>query len=798
MVARDVGDLTDSLEVTVEVTDQNEGPTVSGISEFTFQENRDPTLVLATYTGSDPESPGTPITRWSLSGTDGGDFLINENGELRFRNTPDFDQPADSNRDSGYQFAVRASDGRYYGYLDVAVTVTNLNEHTPVVTGSNRRTVRENTISSLYTYRASDQDRGDTVTWSVAGTDGQQFDISEQGVLTFKTPPDYDIPGDSGRDNQYDIEVEAEDSEGLSGSLTVAVIVTAVDEGPRISGPSAFTIDENQDLPGATYTANDPEGVTSFHWSTSGRDGGDFTIGENGVLSFRNTPDHERPVDSNRDNLYELSVRAYDGWTYGYFPVTVTVNEVNEPPVVTGRDTITYRENGTSSIYTYRATDPERDSFTWSLGGPDAVDFNITERGVLTFASPPDFERPAGTNGNEYHVTVVAMDNGTPALSGRFDVTVTVTDQNEGPTVSGQATFIVRENWDPAFALGAYTATDPENSGVTRWSLSGSDGGDFVIGELGELRFRYVPDYDRPADSNQDNEYRFTVRAYDGRYYGYQDVAVTVDPENEHDPVVSGRNSLTVRENTTSSLYTYRATDQDRDTVISWSVAGDDRNDFEISDRGVLTFKSPPDYERPADLSADNQYNIAVVAEDDGGILVRSGFLSVLITVTDQNEGPEITGRQTLTAAENQATSVALATYSATDPEDTSAAITRWSLSGTDGGDFVINDQGELRFRYTPDYDRPADSNRDNIYQFCRARLRRQVLRLPGRNVSRLQCERACTGGLRQKQLELPGEHHRQPVHLSRHRPGPRYLHHLGSQGHGRWRLPDQPGCGDV
>ena len=37
-----------------------------------------------------------------------------------------------------------------------------------------------------------------------------------------------------------------------------------------------------------------------------GSGGGDFTVNEDGVLPFRNPPDYERPVDGNRDNVYEI------------------------------------------------------------------------------------------------------------------------------------------------------------------------------------------------------------------------------------------------------------------------------------------------------------------------------------------------------------------------------------------------------------------------------------------------------------------------------------------------------------
>ena len=85
-----------------------------------------------------------------------------------------------------------------------------------------------------------------------------------------------------------------------------------------------------------------------------------------------------------------------------------------------------------------------------------------------------------------------------------------------------------------------------------------------------------------------------------------------------------------------------------------------------------------------------------------------------------------------------------LATYGAIDPEDTSALITRWSTSGTDGGDFTVNEQGELRFRNVPGLrDDPADSGRDNVIQPLGARVRRKPLRLPAGNRHGHRCERA-------------------------------------------------------
>ena len=825
VVAADSAGLRDTVNAVITITDQSEGPVIAGTTSYTVAENYDITRALGSFTATDAKDGRTVHPQWSLSGRDGGDFVIDRSGgALTFRNTPDFDRPADSDRDNVYEVTVRGHDSQVYGNLNVTVTVTNINEAAPVITGRNSHTVRENTTSAFYTYRATDSDLNDTIAWSVEGTDGDDFTIDGNGALAFAGSPDYESPVDSDSNNVYALSVVATDGGGLRGTFAVVVSVTELNEGPAVSGTATFTVNENRDLTGATYSASDPEAIagvtTTITWSVSGRDSGDFTIDrETGVLTFRTLPDYERPADGNQDNEYEVTVRAYDGRNYGTFDVTVTVLDVseivgsstidraenftgllatysaagqgtldvtpawrltgtdggdfsideqgqltfryspdyerpadsnrdnvydfvvqvsdgsyyetldvtitvtpvNEPPAITGRDSLSFRENTpvTTRLYTYSATDPEGEVFTWHLGSLDASDFSITRdssgRGVLTFASPPNFDSPAGsgTDGNEYLVTVQARDD--QGNTGELPVTITVTDQNEGATVSGRTEIAVEENRDAALVLATYTASDPEGQAITRWSLGGSDAGDFSISEDGELTFRNTPDYDSPADSNRDNEYLVTVRAYDGSAYGNLDVTVTVSNVNEHDPVIrsGSRTSFSYREEGTSTLYTYSATDQDKDDTITWTTAGSDGTLFEFDDRNALSFREPPDYEAPRDAGRDNEYEITVVATDSGG---RSHRLDVTVAVTEVDEGPEISGTTAYIVAEGQELSGAA--FSATDPEDPTIEVTNWRTSGTDGGDFTMSEDGELSFRSTPDYERPADSNRDNVYIF--------------------------------------------------------------------------------
>ena len=102
---------------------------------------------------------------------------------------------------------------------------------------------------------------------------------------------------------------------------------------------------------------------------------------------------------------------------------------VNEAPEFRSGSTteFAYQENGTSELYTYRATDPEGGGVTWHLTGDDSSAFDINETGVLTFNDSPDYEDPADADDdNVYQVTVVARDE--QGKDRNLEVTVTVTN----------------------------------------------------------------------------------------------------------------------------------------------------------------------------------------------------------------------------------------------------------------------------------------------------------------------------------------------------------------------------------
>ena len=203
-------------------------------------------------------------------------------------------------------------------------------------------------------------------------------------------------------------------------------------------------------------------------------------------------------------------------------PVTVRIS---------GSRSVSRAENG-ASVATYSATVSNGRSAAWSLPNTthetDRSKFSIASNGALSFRNAPDFENPSDSNSdNVYKVTVKATSG---SASDSLNVTITVTNVNEGPTVSGHGSRSYEEN--ATAAVAAYSAADPEGDPITAWSLPNTthetDSSQFSISSGGVLSFRNAPDYEDPSDSNDDNIYKITVRATSSGGTGDMDVTVTV------------------------------------------------------------------------------------------------------------------------------------------------------------------------------------------------------------------------------------------------------------------------------
>ena len=400
VTADDGNEGTDSIDVTINVTDVNERPDVAGLFSPSYDENG--TRAVETYTAADPEDDDVT---WSLRGTDRFDFRISSSGELTFRSSPDYEDPDDSNNDNVYRITVRASDGRLVTSVNVTVTVDDVNERPEVALpiADQTMTAGDSTTISLQG-RFSDTD-GDTLAYTAATSDSETATASvRRSTLTLAA-----VSAGSATITvtAADRSLGHADRLTVSQDFTVTVEETNVpptfDEGPRTTRSVAENTASSTDV-GSPVAASDDDSDT-LTYSLSGTDAGSFRIGRiSGQIRTFDSLNFETK------NSYSVTVTADDdnGGTDS-IDVTINVNDVNEAPVASPIGDRTLAHNVVSleiDLSTYFSDPDTNDTLSYSASSSNT--------GVAT----------VGVNGTALTLTAVS--------AGSATITVTAADRQAG------------------------------------------------------------------------------------------------------------------------------------------------------------------------------------------------------------------------------------------------------------------------------------------------------------------------------------------------------------------------------
>ena len=108
-------------------------------------------------------------------------------------------------------------------------------------------------------------------------------------------------------------------------------------------------------------------------------------------------------------------------------------NTVNTAPNITNTDTnISVQENQISA-FTISASDPNGDALSYSLSGDDSSLLSVSNQGVVTFNTAPDFENPSDADSNNIYKITANVSDGSLNTSSNFEITVT-NDSSDDPT----------------------------------------------------------------------------------------------------------------------------------------------------------------------------------------------------------------------------------------------------------------------------------------------------------------------------------------------------------------------------
>ena len=525
----------------------------------------------------------------------------------------------------------------------------------------------------------------------------------------------------------------------------------------------------NVGFPVAAVDIGDNGRPESLTYTLGGDDAAKFDIGSsNGQIRVKSgfTPDREATSVADNcvgnDDVCMVTVTVKDpSNNSNTVTVNIEITNVDEPPELSLSETTPpagvaeggslqggYKhpepvgDSPTPFSITFAANDPESTgddnsaALEWKVTGTDADDFDIVA-GVLTFKEGPDYEAPTDSGRNNgYDVTVQVTDGGGNTDSQR--VRVSVTNEEEAGTIT------LSHTQPEVNAPLTATLIDPDNPRIIsrQWYRgNASANGTSLDADVDEscsaadvsgvcaIARATLATY-RPVADDQNEVLTFVASYTDGQGSGKITILTTTtvqeEDENNVDPLfLDGEERITrdtreVREDAAAGANVgdpVAATDNDDDdaddSALVYTLSGTDARFFDIGEAtGQITVRAGT----MLDYETRKSYRVTVRVLDPSA---KSAQITVTINVVDVDELPVLSekglaalGDGTVLYLENGDSAVGQ--YTATGPN---ANRVSWRLSGLDAADFSISSAGQLTFRTTPNFESPADSDRDNIYE---------------------------------------------------------------------------------
>ena len=444
----------------------------------------------------DPE--GDSLT-YTLTGEGSEHFNVNNHGQITLRATLNHeDAPS-------YTLILSVSDGKddisnpdseTDATVTVNVTVEDINEPPGAPGDLSVSTNEDNPTSAL------------DVNWNTPDTTGippitgyeVQYRAGDSGAWI---DHDFDSVGTTTKttvsnlatNTTYQVQARAKNDEG-DGEWASASGTTKKAELTVAFGSATYMVDEGEEAtitvivtPTADRSVTVTVTMTGSGASISALDTGNRLTIARGQSSASFTISGDQDDDA-MDGEVTLTLRTdTDGVSLGSpTATTVTIEEPNNPPVVTTTSPITVKENQTA-VATLEATDSDDDPITgWSItGGVDRALFNLNNDGELSFRKAPDYENPMDVGRDNSYLVEVTASDGTDDSAPKT-ITVNVTDINEPPTFSEGTTTTrtIAENSPESTQVGSITADDPEDDALV-YELSGTGHENFTVDANGQI-----------------------------------------------------------------------------------------------------------------------------------------------------------------------------------------------------------------------------------------------------------------------------------------------------------------------
>ena len=514
----------------------------------------------------------------------------------------------------------------------VAITVTAVDDSTVVTGGTSGMGNEDTTIAGTLT--ATDADGlsdGTVFTMTGAASNGTASIDPATGLWSYTPNADY-----NGSDS---FTVTITDDAGNTATQLISVTVSPVGD---LTNDSLTTTEDTaisaNVLTGTNgATADSFEGTPVLTGVTQGANGS-VTFLANGTVTY--TP------NANFNGTDSFTYTITSGGVTETATVTVTVNAVNDPTIVTGGTSGTGNED-TTLTGSLTATDVE--------GLSDGTVFTVTGAATNGTASIDpatglwSYTPNADYNGSDSFTVTITDDAGNTATQ---LISVTVSPVNDAPVLASNTGSAVAEGGTDTLNASELAVTDVDNSAAQltysiatgpaygRLELTTAPGVSattFTQADIAANRLVYVHD----GSETTSDSFTFTVSDGAGGALGTTTMTLTITPVNDIPTITSDGGtttaSLNVAENVSAvTIVTGADVDLPAQALTYTISGGADQALFSINAAtGALNFIAPPDFEVATDANGDHMYVVQVQVTDSQG---ASTTQTIQVTVTDVAE----------------------------------------------------------------------------------------------------------------------------------------------------------------
>ncbi|MBT7582531.1 MAG: hypothetical protein HN572_06170, partial [Kordiimonadaceae bacterium] len=656
---------TQNQAITITVQGTNDNPTAISLAGTKTVAENALGAVIGQVTVDDIDTGDTH--KITLSGADSDKYEVSTTNQLQLKSGVS----ADFEAQKTHQLTLTATDTSQASVSQaLVITVVDQNDAPSDIALSSNVVVENNTGATVGILSATDQDVGDTATFSLVNTGGTDYGsfVIDGSLLKLKTA----ISADFESKESYSLDVKVLDSGNNSYTERLTINVTDLNESPTAINLSQTTIDDKSTGAG-TISVVDIDSQDSHTLTLSGTDKDLFTL-DGSTLSLKTAADFDLK------NSYSFSITAKDlGENVLTQAFALNVIEVNVAPTDITLGGTTVAENNTgATIGQLTTTDADiGDSHSYTIGGTDSAAFVIDGSFLkLNSTTAADFEiKPS------YSITLTTKDSDDETYSEAF--TVSVTDTAEAPSAINLTSTVLNEN-SAGGTVGIISVTDSDAGETHTLTLTGTDKDLFEVVEVsGQKTLKLKAG--QSADYETKNSYSLGIKAVDKDGLSLsQDVVVNVANVNET-PTDIALSGLNLVENSAQGTVvgTLSGTDPDSGDSLNYAITGGTGAAFfEINANNEVVVKTGA----VVDFETLPAPTLTIRTTDAGSLTYDETFT---LSVTGVNEAPTSVSLSANSVAENSSAGTVLGNLTTVDPEGDTTSLSL--VGGTGASNFDID-----------------------------------------------------------------------------------------------------------